>query len=83
MVSRCPLFSYWLINDYMHACVLSHSVLSDSLQPHGLYSPPGSSVFGILQAGILDWVAMPIPLQGIFLIQESNLRCIGRWVLYH
>ena len=23
------------------------------------YSPPGSSVHGILQAGILEWVAMP------------------------
>ena len=23
------------------------------------YSPPGSSVHGVLQAGILEWVAMP------------------------
>ena len=29
------------------------------LQPHGLY-PPGSSVHGILQARILEWVAMPL-----------------------
>ena len=35
------------------------------------YSPPGSSVHGILQARILDWVALPLP-QGIFLTQESN-----------
>ena len=27
---------------------VSHSVVSDSLQPHGLYSPPGSSVHVIL-----------------------------------
>ena len=26
--------------------------------PHGLYSPPGSSVHGISQAGILKWVAV-------------------------
>ena len=26
--------------------MLSGSVMSDSLQPHGLYSPPGSSVHG-------------------------------------
>ena len=39
---------------------VSHSVLSDSLQPHGLYSSPGSSVHGILQARILEWVAIPI-----------------------
>ena len=32
-------------------------------------SPPGSSVHGILQAGILEWVAL---LQGIFLTQGLN-----------
>ena len=39
-------------------CV-SGSVISDSLQSHGLCSPPGSSVYGILQAWILGWVAIP------------------------
>ena len=33
--------------------------MSNSLWPHGLYSPPGSSVRGIFQAGILEWVAIP------------------------
>ena len=37
---------------------VSHSVMTDSLQPHGLY-PPGPSVHGILQARILEWVAIP------------------------
>ena len=37
---------------------ISHSVVSDSLQPHGL-QPSGSSVCGILQATILEWVAIP------------------------
>ena len=37
----------------MHAC----SVMSDSLWPHRL-SPPGSSVCGIFQARILEWVAI-------------------------
>ena len=31
---------------------------SDSLQPHGLYSSPHFSVSGILQARLLEWVAM-------------------------
>ena len=35
----------------------SCSVMSDSLWPHGLGSPPGSST-GILQARILEWVAI-------------------------
>ena len=30
-----------------------------TLRAHGLCSPPGSSVHGILQAGILEWAAMP------------------------
>ena len=38
---------------------VSHSVMSNSLQCHGL--PPGSSVHGILQARILEWVAIPNP----------------------
>ena len=53
-------------------------------------SPPGSSVHVILQARILEWVAMPFS-RGIFLIQGSNqdlnLCLLGllHWqrVLYH
>ena len=33
--------------------------MSDSLQPHGLYSLLGSSVHGILRVRILEWVAIP------------------------
>ena len=32
--------------------------MSDSLQPYGRCRPPGSSVRGILQAIILEWVAI-------------------------
>ena len=39
-------------------CVLGHSAVSDSLRPHGL-QPTRLSVHGILQARILEWVAMP------------------------
>ena len=46
------------------------------------YSPPGSSVHGILQARILEWVATPS--RGIFLIQGSNLGLLHcRQILYH
>ena len=34
-------------------------VVSNSLWSHGLYSPPGSSVRGFLQARILEWVVNP------------------------
>ena len=39
--------------------VLSCSVMSDSLRPHELYSPPDSSVREDSPGRILEWVAMP------------------------
>ena len=50
-------------------------------------SPPGSSVHGIFQTRILEWVAMP-PQGDLFswpraLTCISYISCIGRQVLYH
>ena len=46
----------------IHKRVLRCSVLSNSLWPCGLCSPPGSSVHGISQAKILEWAAVhPAP----------------------
>ena len=59
-------------------CVCACSVVSDSLQPHGL-SLPGSSIHGIFQAR-LEWVPMPCPGDGSCV---SCVSCIGRWILYH
>ena len=42
-------------------CVFSHSVISDSLESHGLCSLPSSSVQGIIPEKILDLVAIPSP----------------------
>ena len=39
-------------------CCVSCSVVSDSLQPHGLYRLLGSSVQGNYQARIPEWVAI-------------------------
>ena len=50
---------------------------------HMDYSPPGSPVHGILQARILEWVAMPSP-QGTSLTQGLNLGLLHcRQILYH
>ena len=50
------------------------------------HSPPGSSVHGVLQARILEWVAMPSS-RGSSRPRDrthiSYISCIGRWVLYH
>ena len=50
------------------------------------YSPPGPSVHGILQARILEWVAVPSSRGSSWprdQTQVSCVSCIGRLVLYH
>ena len=49
-------------------------------------SPPGSSVHGILQARILEWVAISFSRgssQPRDQTQVSCVSCIGRQILYH
>ena len=50
-MERHPLFK-----DCVRVWVCMRSVMSDSLQPID-YGPSGSSVYGIFQARILEWVA--------------------------
>ena len=60
-VSLIYLFILWPVPHYLDysVCVcVSCLVVSDSLQPHRLCSPPGPSVHGILQARTLEWVAI-------------------------
>ena len=69
---------------HTHPCVLicfSRVQLCDSVD----YRPPGSSVHGILQAGVLECIAMPSsrgssqPRDGIHV---SYISCIGWQILY-
>ena len=46
-------------------------------------SPPGSSVCGILQAGILEWVAMLTSRGSSQPGDRTCISCIGGRVLYH
>ena len=48
-----------LFQHHLFKVSVSRSVTSDSFWPYGLYCLPGSSVHGILQARILEWVAIP------------------------
>ena len=63
-------------------CAQSCSTLCDSMD----YSPPGSSVHGIFQARIREWVAIS-PFrrssQPWDQIHISSVSCIGRQTLYH
>ena len=49
-------------------------------------SPPGSSVHGILQARILEWVAISFSRGSLGPRDRTHISyvsCTGRWVLYH
>ena len=65
-----------------HMCTCS--VMSDSLWVHGC-SLPGSSVHGIFQARILEWLAI-FSSRGSSRPRDqthiSCISCIGRWILY-
>ena len=66
------------------ACILNcfSSTLWDSMD----CCLPGSPVHGILQAGILECIAMPSSRgssQSRDWTQVSNVSCTGRWVPYH
>ena len=66
----------------MYVCVLSHSVVCDPMD----FSPPGSSVHGIFQARVLEWVAISY-FRGSSRprnqIHSSCFSCMDRWTLYH
>ena len=46
-------------------------------------SLPGFSVQGILQARILEWVAIPFSRGSSRPRDRIWVSCIGRWILYH
>ena len=49
-------------------------------------SPPGSSLHGILQTRILEWVAMPSSTGSSWPRDQTHVTyvsCIGRRILYH
>ena len=46
-------------------------------------SPPDSSVHGISQARILDWVAISYSRGSSQPRDWTHVSCIGRWILYH
>ena len=82
--------TYWeLVSPTVWACwySLSHflklrQVMSDSSLPHGL-QPPGSSVRGIFQARILEWVAISYSRRSSRPRDQTHVSCIGRQILYY
>ena len=46
-------------------------------------SLPGSSVHGIFQARILEWVAISFSRGSSWSRDQAWVSCVGRWILYH
>ena len=64
-------------------CICACSVMFKTLCDLMNCSPPASSVHGIFQARILEWVAIPFS-RGSFWPRDQTLKsCIGRQIPYH
>ena len=73
----------WKLVWYKQQTLLLLSWLSPSRCNPMDCHPPGSSVHGISQTRILEWVAISF-LQGSFWPRDwTHISSIGRWVLYH
>ena len=80
MVSALP--NTWWMLVCVHAMSLSCTTVCDPMD----CSPPGFSVHGIIQARILEWVAIPSFRESSpprNRTQVSCISCLGRQVLYH
>ena len=84
--SRVNCVQFYLLWFSMHACMRAkllqlYLTLCNPID----CSPPGSSVYGIFQARIVEWVAMSSS-KGSSWPKDPRLlmfTCIGRQVLYH
>ena len=70
---------------FLHVCVCAQSC--PTLWDPMVCSPPGSSVHGILQARILEWVAISssraIQSPRIQSMDQTCISCTGQRILYH
>ena len=74
-----------LKNIYVHVCMCAWSLQScPTLRPHGLCSPPGSSVHGTLQTRTRECIARPSSKGSSQPKDQAHVSCIscfGRWSL--
>ena len=74
-----PLYPPLLSPHAWVTLVLSHFSLCD---PTGC-SPPGSSVHGISQTRVLEWVAISSFRGSSWPRDQTHVSCTGRWILHH
>ena len=96
------MYTYTYIISVVHMCICTHMYIytyihkhtfvllaklcPTLLWPHGLHSLLGSSVHWILQAGILEWVAISYSRGSCWPRYQtcvSGVSCVGRQILYH
>ena len=61
---------------YTHTCACMLSLNDVSWRPHGL-SPPSPSVHGILQARVLEWIAIPFSRRSSQPRDRTQVSCIA------
>ena len=85
VASNCPESILDFRNKIYNYCKQACSVAKPLLI---LYDPmdsslPGSSVQGISQARLLEWVAISFSRRSSWTRDGSHVFCIVRWILYH
>ena len=75
LISDCHLPVARMAWPWLFQCV-SRSVVSDCSRLHGQY-PTGPSVHGILQARILEWVAIPFSRRSSQSRDQTWVSCIA------
>ena len=73
------IYTYVYTCTYIYACVLSHSVVSDTLGPHEVCSLPGSSVHGIFQSRILEQIVISTPRD----LPDPGIEYIYTYIYVH
>ena len=74
-----PGFLVLFLISHFCECVISHSVVSDSLQPMDC-STPGSSFCGFSQARILEWVAISFSRGSSRPGDWTHISCISEFL---
>ena len=77
------IYTYMYILIYTYMCVCTQSLNDVQLCDPMNCSPPGSSLHGISQVRILEWVAISYSRGSSWPKDRTHVSCIGRWILYH
>ena len=81
-ISFHHLFKYLFSSQKFSVSAMCESLSHVQLCNPMYYSPPGSSVHGIFQAGVLEWVSIPFSRESSWPRDwpASLVSCIDRWI---